>query len=420
MDALKINLRAAELQNLYGKGDLEALKAALAYWLAFTETAKAAGETTGTTAETTAATVETDAEIAARMQKQAEDEARKQAAAERAAEQAAKAAAHEAHAAADKAATIAKLLAELTATPKAEPLDPEAVRAIVAEEVAKQAPRFIEIKTATATAKVDGQQHPLFEKVCRLAAAGVNVLITGPAGSGKTHAAEQVAKALSLNYGAIHCTAGASESQLFGWLLPTGEGGRFEYNPAPFINLYENGRSLFLFDELDAADPNFLLAANSALANGHVHVPMRTKQPEVARGENVVIMATANTYGTGADMIYAGRNQLDGATLDRFYIVHWDYMAGLEASMMGQHKTAAKAWQPASMEQADITADLATLYGWLVNVRKGVETNKLRRVISTRAFQKAAAARTAGVPVAEIKADLLAGWTVDEVRKVGA
>ena len=43
---------------------------------------------------------------------------------------------------------------------------------------------------------------------------------------------------------------------------------------------------------------------------------------------------------------------------------------------------------------------------------------KLRRFVSTRTFQKAAAARMAGVPLKEVKADIFAGWTRDELAKV--
>jgi cobaltochelatase CobS len=301
------------------------------------------------------------------------------------------------------------------------PIDAEAVREIIRAELANVAPREIVINQQGREAvQLEGITHPLFEKVLRLTAAGVNVLLTGAAGAGKTKLAEQVALALGVKFGAINCTAGASESQLLGWLLPTGANGTFEYNPAPFIKMYEAGNSLFLFDEMDAADPNFLLVANTALANGHTHVPMRLNNPEVKRGDNMHIMATANTFGTGADMIYAGRNQLDGATLDRFYIVHIDYNSLLEAQIMGINAPAQKAWQPVQNDTAEkAAADVAELHQWLINVREKVTANRMRRVISTRAFQKAQAARFAGLPAKEIKKDLLAGWTKDELAKVG-
>lgn len=303
-------------------------------------------------------------------------------------------------------------------------LDEPRVRSIIAEEVAKierPAPVLVQVGELPARQLPEGEhRHPMFEKVLRLVAAGVNVLLVGPAGTGKTTLAHQVADALGLDFGALHCTAGASESQLLGWLLPSGENGRFEYRPARFAELYKAGNSLFLFDELDAADPNFLMVANGALANGSLHVPQNFAEPSIKRGERAYIMAAANTYGTGADMVYAGRNALDAATLDRFYVVHIDYDRELERGLTGRAKSGAARWTPASTDPLTVQRDVEDLADWLDAARTRAEGNKLRRVISTRAYIKARAARAAGVPFAEIQRDLLAGWTRDELAKVGA
>ena len=40
--------------------------------------------------------------------------------------------------------------------------------------------------------------------------------------------------------------------------------------------------------------------------------------------------ASGNTYGTGANIKYIGRNPLDAATLDRFVVVYTDYDTELE------------------------------------------------------------------------------------------
>lgn len=294
-------------------------------------------------------------------------------------------------------------------------VDEDAVRAIIDERLQAIEPARI-VVTAAGDVRIDERTHPVFEKVCRLVVAGVNVLLVGPAGCGKTHLAHQVAKALTLTFGTLHCTAGASESQLLGWLLPTEDNGRFTYVPAQFVTLYAEGKSLFLMDEIDAADPNMLMVLNGALANGSLHVPQRFHAPTVARGERAYIMAAANTFGTGADIIYAGRNQLDGATLDRFYVVEMGYDEGLEAAIAGRDYRPGKAWKPA----ADATPqELSELGEWVDALRTKVAALKLRRVVSTRTLQKGIAARKAGIPMAEVKRDLLAGWTRDELAKVG-
>jgi MoxR-like ATPase len=278
-------------------------------------------------------------------------------------------------------------------------IDEETLRKLVGEAVGKSQPARVVINETTKTQVKVEHPHPVFEKVLKLVASGVNVLLVGPAGCGKTTLGHHIAEALKRKFGMMSCTAGASESQLTGWLLPVGEGkkaGEFTYVASEFVNLYEVGNSVFLFDEFDAADPNMLLVINSALANGSLHVPQRHTAPHVKRGKNVAMIAAANTYGSGADMIYAGRNQLDAATLDRFYVVEMDYDKVLEQKL-GTKEVCEWAW----------------------NLREKVKQARLRRVISTRVIQKVSAAVASGIDFAEAKKDALAGWTRDELNKVG-
>jgi hypothetical protein len=257
--------------------------------------------------------------------------------------------------------------------------------------------------------------HPMFEKVLRLVSAGLNVMLVGAAGTGKTYMVEQVARALGRNFGSLSLTAGASESQLTGWLMPIGEGGRFEYMPSQFVRLYEGGESVFLLDEMDRADANMLMIGNSALANDYLNVPQRHEAPTVRRGKNAAVVAACNTHGTGMDYVYAAANVLDGASLDRFYIVAIDYDPAFEARLVGR-TASAPAWKA---EPADVGADLGVLHDFVTGLRSKAGAAKLNRVVSTRMLQKGITARKAGVPLAEVKRDLLAGWTRDEMSKCG-
>lgn len=274
-------------------------------------------------------------------------------------------------------------------------IDETRVRAIIAEQLANLPPKVIEVRSPEPV-ELKEHVHPIFEKCLRLLTAGQNILLKGPAGCGKTFLAQQLARALKLKFGAISGSAGASESHLSGWLLPIGEGGKFEYVPSQFVTMYEQGNGVFLKDEIDAFDPNMLLQSNMATANGHFFVPQRYLKPLVTRGDNFKIIAAANTYGVGADALYVGRNQLDAATLDRYYVVEMDYDMAFEATLA--------------------TADVAA---WIWAIRDKAQQHKLRRVISTRAFQKAALAVGAGLRWKEVQQDLLAGWSKDELQKVG-
>jgi len=272
------------------------------------------------------------------------------------------------------------------------------VQAIVDKAIGERVPREIVVKQADRPDhKVQGHVHPAFDKVLRLAAQGINVLLSGPAGCGKTHLFGQVAEALGREHSAISLSGGVSEAHLTGRLLPTGEGGRFVYTESPFVRRYREGGA-FLLDELDAGDPNVLLAINQATANGGFDIEARAASgldTFVKRHADTILMATANTFGTGAGALYVGRNQLDAATLDRWYVVEMDYDRNFEETLAPSQ---------------------VTHFVW--RLRETITANRWRRVASTRMIAKAGAALAAGFQWADVKSDLLAGYTADERSKI--
>jgi MoxR-like ATPase len=247
--------------------------------------------------------------------------------------------------------------------------------------------------------EVTGTFHAATPKILKLISQGLNVMLVGPAGCGKTMIGEKIAEAYNRVLTCISCSAGMSESQLLGRLLPIGEGGSFRYVESPFIKAYREG-GVILLDEIDAADANLLLAINAALANGHIDVEARAANEidtSVKRHPDTIIIAAANTWGSGADTQYVGRAALDASTLDRFYRVAIDYDVALEEQLA----------------PADIVAKVH-------QIREGVRANKIRRVVSTRMITRIARAIAAGLSFAETLRDELASWTQDERAKVGA
>jgi MoxR-like ATPase len=284
--------------------------------------------------------------------------------------------------------------------PEAAGIDADLIRAICREEIAQLQPAVPCFQVQwpdDSTVKVEGKAHAKFARVLKLAAARRNVLLVGPAGTGKTHLAQQVAEALGLDFAFISCSAGMSEGQLMGRLVPTGEGGRFEYLRSEFVRCYEEG-GVFLFDEMDAADSNTMIVINSALANGHMAVPNRPESPVARKHPDFVCIAAANTFGTGADRQYVGRNQMDEATLDRFRIgqVEVDYDAEVEAALCPDDK----------------------LRGRLQGYRERARSARLRRVVSMRFLRDAHVMKQAGFTDADIDEALFAGWSRDEIAKV--
>lgn len=265
--------------------------------------------------------------------------------------------------------------------------------------------------------------HPLTRKLLALVSQGEQVLLVGPAGTGKTTAARAVAAALGRRFGMLSLSGGVSESSLTGWLLPIGEGGRFSYVPSDFVACYGgNAPALFLFDEMDAADPSVAVQVNSALANGVFAVPQRYEAPMIERGDCAVIGA-ANTMGDGAGSgAYSARGALDAATLDRFYVLEWPADVAFERALLLGDTLPAQ-WTPAHdwtalSAKARATAD-ANAVKWVHDVRAKAAETGVDRVVSVRMAQRFQRALRAGIGANEAKRDLLAPWSADERARLG-
>lgn len=277
----------------------------------------------------------------------------------------------------------------------------------LADQLRPKADHFTITITDAEPIQIEGAAHPMLQRVLKRFAIqqATNgkrlkpVLLVGPAGSGKSYLAEQVAEAMKLSFHQIGMSGGMTESALFGKLVPQGESGSFEFLSTPFIDAYEHG-GVLLIDEMDAADENVLLKMNNAISNGHADIPNRHTNPVAKRHPDFYIIASANTYGSGADRVYVGRNQLDGATLDRFQMgtYEMDYDKSLEAAL-APHDELRTAWQ---------------------GLRAKVASAHLRRIVSTRTLIDAHDAIThGGATVAECLDQLTTGWTADEKRKAG-
>lgn len=238
---------------------------------------------------------------------------------------------------------------------------------LLAERIAPmpaQTIQTIEVKRLDDTKINIGAQHRLFPELLAIVSAGLNAWMAGPAGSGKTTAARNVAKALDLPF--YYTGAVSDVFSLLGFKNAQGV-----YQRTLFREAYENG-GVFLWDEIDASDPNALCAFNAALDNGVAAFP----DGMINMHADCRIIAAANTWGTGATAEYVGRARLDAATLNRFARLEWDYDADLELATSPNLEWTKRVQQ----------------------IRERVQARGLRHLVTPRASYQGAKLLAAGLP----------------------
>lgn len=254
----------------------------------------------------------------------------------------------------DAAQRLAAALADMmsNSAPKPMELDADQIRAIVKAEVDKAAAEALKgfarvqitilDQTTNAKRQIEGLTHkslPALLKACSAvdcAGNHLNVWMHGPAGSGKTHAAAQVAKALNLPFG-FHGSM-SMPHELVGFVDAAGT-----YHTTQFVKRFTQG-GVCLLDEVDSGENAPLLALQAALANGDMSLP---NGEIVKRHKDFICIAAGNTTGQGATVDYVGRSKIDGAFLSRFPIlISWDYDEELEQAFSG-NKDFAKTVQKA-------------------------------------------------------------------------
>ena len=182
-------------------------------------------------------------------------------------------------------------------------------------------PTQIEIADRPDLKPVTGIFHKSYEDLTKMIYGKIPTMLVGPAGSGKNHTLEQIAEALDLDF--YFTNAITQEHKLTGFVDAYGT-----YHETEFYKSFKNG-GMFFFDEIDASIADALIIVNAAIANGYFDFP----HERIKAHEDFRIVAAANTFGHGADMIYVGRSQLDGATLDRFAVVEFNYDAQVETML---------------------------------------------------------------------------------------
>lgn len=246
-------------------------------------------------------------------------------------------------------------------------------------------PTTISVVQGEKTKEVEGLFHKNFEQIIQIVGQKIPLMLIGPAGSGKNHTLEQVAKALDLPF--YFSNSITQEYKLTGFIDAGGK-----YHETEFYKAFTTG-GLFFFDEIDASCAESLIIINAALANGYFDFP----NGRVNAHENFRVVAAANTFGNGADMIYVGRNQLDGATLDRFATMEFDYDENIERTICADEE----------------------LYRFIISVRNAIKKRRLRFVVSMRATINASKMLQAGIDKKTIvKSVITKSMTKDDINTI--
>lgn len=246
-------------------------------------------------------------------------------------------------------------------------------------------PKVIKVQREEKERKMTGLFHKEFDKICKIVDANIPLMLVGGAGAGKNHTLEQVAEALELDF--YTTNAINQEYKLTGFIDANGV-----YHETEFYKAFTNG-GMFFLDEIDASCPEALIILNGAIANKYFDFPIG----RVTANENFRVVCAGNTYGTGADMVYVGRNVLDGATLDRFVVLQFDYDDEVEKAL----------------------AYDMDLFKFIRALREAVDKSGLRYIVSMRALINATKLLEIGMDKAMIlKTSIVKNMQIDDINTI--
>ena len=168
--------------------------------------------------------------------------------------------------------------------------------------------------------------HENFEHLLKMVGAGINVALVGEAGSGKSTAAEQCARALGLDFYPVSFHAKMTSTDLRGYMDAKGD-----YNESAMYRAFKNG-GLLCLDEFDRSNTEVVVSLNNLLAGASYLFP---NNELVKKHEDFRVVACQNTTGSGGSKQYAAAQRQDASTLNRFVTIPWDIDNAMERKVAG-------------------------------------------------------------------------------------
>jgi MoxR-like ATPase len=217
--------------------------------------------------------------------------------------------------------------------------------------------------------------------------------MAGPSGTGKTHAATQIAAILGREFQFAPCDGDASKFDLLGMTTATGA-----WEDKPVGKAWREGH-VCLLDELDKAPAHATCSLN-AIVNFDNRVALGDAM--VDRHDGFALIATGNSSMEGPTGAYATERQSADfvARWEQLGVmVHFDYCPEVERNMLG---------------------DWASEHDLLAKARENLKAEQIdpRRTIQCRTMEGWSMWRSNGLSVGETVGRLCRLWQETEVRKV--
>lgn len=152
----------------------------------------------------------------------------------------------------------------------------------------------------------------IYEAVKKAVKAGLNPVIYGPAGSGKSRLCKELAADLGLDFHAMSFSGGLRYSQVFGGQEL--KDGSTQWTPAPLLTWFQKP-CLICLDEIFSADPEITIGLNSILEPNTRRIQTPAGLFEVHPESRFIACSNAN--GRQQSRQYTGTTRSDDSLLDR-------------------------------------------------------------------------------------------------------
>jgi cobaltochelatase CobS len=230
------------------------------------------------------------------------------------------------------------------------------------------------------------------------------VFLSGPAGTGKTTLAEQIAARLHRPFVRISCTANTDAATLVGMTVPEGDTVRFQ----PGILTRAIGRPgvVLLIDEPSTARDGIMYVLQSLLDDTRAIAVDETGDVFPLAPDAIVILAD-NTNGSGDQSgAYAGTRALSAALINRVDMFEMGYLPAHQE-------------QAALVSRTGCTSRLAALLVAYANVtRAKVQTGEVQTAIGMRRLVSFARKLIRGVPLQDAAARAFLNAAPADAREV--